>query len=140
VVVASSVVLVKDLPGHSACGFRDDKTVTINGQKLNVEVASTDSARVQGLSSRKCIGQNEAMLFVFNQPGYYQFWMKDMNFPIDIIWISPAHKAIGLERKVQPSTYPTKFVNQLAPAQYVLEMASGRSTSLGMTFGTIVNF
>ena len=140
VAVVAGAALIIDLSGTSTCGFRDDKTVTINGQKLKVEVASTDAARVQGLSGRQCIGQSEAMLFIFNQSGYYQFWMKDMNFPIDIIWISSAHKAIALERKAQPSSYPEKFVNQDAPAQYVLEMAAGRSTSLGMTQGTIVNF
>ncbi len=124
----------------SACGFRNDKTVTIGSQKITAEVADTTQARTKGLSGRPCIGQNEGMLFVFNQPGFYQFWMKDMKFPIDIIWITTNHRVIGLKSKAQPLSYPQKFVNQTYTAQYVLELASGRALSLGVGPTTTVNF
>ena len=105
-----------------------------------MEVADTTQARAKGLSGRSCIGQNEGMLFVFNQPGFYEFWMKDMKFPIDIIWIASDHRVVWLKSKVQPSSYPQKFVNQGSAAQYVLELASGRALNLLVDPTTTVNF
>jgi uncharacterized membrane protein (UPF0127 family) len=114
--------------------------VTINSQKIVVEVADTNQARTQGLSGRKCIGQDEGMLFVFNQPGFYAFWMKDMKFAIDIVWIATDHRVIGLKRDALPSSYPQKYVNQGNPAQYVLEIAANRANSLVITPSTTVVF
>jgi len=62
-------------------------TFEIAGQKLNVEVAQTDAARQQGLSGREFLAENKGMLFEFTRAGKYSFWMKDMKFPLDFIWI-----------------------------------------------------
>ena len=123
----------------SFCGFRIDKTASINSHTVNAEVASTPAARQQGLSGRKCINQNEGMLFVFDQPGSYSFWMKDMNFPIDIIWIDANHHVVTVKSNVNPSTYPQSFVNS-NPAQYVIEIKAGRAQALGITNGTLIKF
>lgn len=128
---------------QSACGlYRIDKTVTIGSQKIDAEVVSSPADQTKGLSGRPCIGPNQGMLFVYNQAGYYAFWMKDMKFAIDIIWISSDHKTAGVERSVQPSSYPgSKFINDRHhPAQYVLELKENRSSSLGITLGTPVKF
>jgi uncharacterized membrane protein (UPF0127 family) len=132
-------------PVSSPCGvYRTDKVVRISSETINAEVASTDASRTQGLSGRPCILPNQGMLFVFDKPGFYSFWMKDMKFPIDIIWISPEHKVVGLERDVEPSTYYTKnpfFINDKTHiAQYVLELKANRSTDMHMTLGTPVTF
>ena len=126
----------------SACGtYRDDKTVQIGSHKLAAEAADTNSSRAQGLSGRPCIGSNQAMLFTFSQPGRYSFWMKDMRFPIDIIWISSVHEAVVVEENVLPSTYPDSFVNPPGkPAQYVLELKAHASTVLNINPGTPINF
>src|SRR4030042_2564613 len=64
------------------------KTAQINGQKIFVEIADTPEKRSQGLSGRDNLSQNQGMLFIFNQPAIPSFWMKDMNFPLDFIWIN----------------------------------------------------
>ncbi|HXY18184.1 MAG TPA: DUF192 domain-containing protein, partial [Candidatus Nitrosopolaris sp.] len=69
------------------------------------------------------------------------FWMKDMKFPIDMIWISSSHKAVVVEEDVKPSTYPDRFVNPVNhPAQYVLELQAHASTRLGINPGTPIKF
>jgi uncharacterized membrane protein (UPF0127 family) len=124
----------------TACGpYRDDKRVLINGQSINAEVATTTKARETGLSGRPCILPNQGMLFEFSTAGRYQFWMKDMKFPIDIVWISPAHKVAAIEIDFKPSTYPEVRANAL-PAQYVLELKANRSQELHMAIGTSVSF
>lgn len=123
------------------CGvYRNDKTVSINSANIKVEVVKTAAEAEKGLGGRPCIERDQGMLFVFNKPGRYSFWMKDMRFSIDIVWISPERKVVGLEIDVSPSTYPDRFVNKDNPAQYVLELPANRSKNLGITLGTPVNF
>src|SRR3989344_4633932 len=76
-----------------------------NGQVL-VELAQTPAAQQQGLSGRKSLGANQGMLFIFPQDEARQFWMKEMNFPLDIIWLNKEGKIMGLATNVATSTYP----------------------------------
>ena len=62
-------------------------TVSMNNKTFKVTVAKTIEEKQKGLSGQKSLGQDKGMLFVFNEKGYYSFWMKDMKFPIDIIFI-----------------------------------------------------
>lgn len=119
--------------------YRRDKTMQIDGHLLSLEVAASQAEQEKGLSDRRCIGQNQAMLFSFDSPGYYNFWMKDMRFPIDFVWISQAKMVIEVTDNVQPSTYPDTFTSNLPP-QYVLELPAGRAAELGFTAGELLHF
>src|SRR3989304_6446445 len=68
--------------------------VVIAGTTINVEIAQTEAEREQGLSGHKPLADDEGMLFIFDKPGYHGFWMKDMLFSIDIIWISADKKIV----------------------------------------------
>ncbi len=69
--------------------YQNEKTplATINNHVFNLEIAKTDKERKIGLAKYKNIPQNFGMLFPFEKPDYYSFWMKNMKFPIDIIFI-----------------------------------------------------
>ena len=144
--IATGVVLVAFLtysaknPSSSKCGsYRSDKTVKINSSETKVEVVSTGADRAQGLSGRPCIAADQGMLFIFDKPGRYPFWMKDMKFPIDIVWVGEDHKVVGLDINVAPSTYPDLFVPE-KPAQYVLELQANRAKDLKIDLGNSVSF
>lgn len=62
--------------------------LTIGDNTWNVEIASTTTEKALGLSGRDGLGENDGMLFLFDRPGVQNFWMKDMKFPLDMIWIS----------------------------------------------------
>ncbi|MEJ0021215.1 MAG: DUF192 domain-containing protein [Candidatus Doudnabacteria bacterium] len=62
-------------------------SVTINGHKLNVQIAETPQAQEKGLGGRNSLAENDAMLFVFPEVGRMGFWMKDTLIPLDFIWI-----------------------------------------------------
>jgi uncharacterized membrane protein (UPF0127 family) len=125
----------------SACGpYRNDRTVTVNGATIQVEVPRTAAAFAKGLGGRPCILPNQGMLFAFTKPGQYAFWMKDMKFPIDIIWIGADHKAAAEEIDLSPKTYPDRFINKDRPAQFVLELKANRSKELNISLGTPINF
>jgi uncharacterized membrane protein (UPF0127 family) len=62
--------------------------LTIDNTTFNVEVASTSLEQTRGLSFRTSLGPDDGMLFIFSTGTVQTFWMKDMNFALDMIWIS----------------------------------------------------
>ncbi len=79
------------------------------------------------------------MLFVFDTPGKHGFWMKDMHFPIDIIWIDRDLTIVHVERSISQETFPTVFASD-ANASYVLEVVAGFSEKNNLKEGDRVNF
>ncbi len=113
--------------------------VSIGHTILNVFVADTDYFRRLGLGGRKSILENEGMLFVFDKSALHSFWMKDMLFAIDIIWLDESKRVVFIEKNVFPDSYPKNFVPTV-PAKYVLETNSGFSDKNGVLIGDSVNF
>lgn len=91
---------------------------------IKAELADTEEKRGLGLSGRPALPADRGLLFVFDQPGKYGFWMKDMNFPIDIVWLDAEKKIIGTTKNLSPDSYPQTFF----PPQdisYALEINTG---------------
>jgi len=100
--------------------------VEILNTLIKVNLATTKSEQEQGLSERKSINDDEGMLFIFQKPSVNYFWMKDMKFPIDIIWIGDNSEIIYIKKNVNPDTYPTTF-GPNEESRYVLEVNAGFS-------------
>ena len=109
---------------------------TPNGE-IRTEVADTKSSRELGLSGRQKMEDNEGLLFIFDTPGRYGFWMKDMLFSLDIIWINKDGVVVEIERNVKPESYPKAFINA-SPATYVLEINEGEAEKKGLFIGSKV--
>jgi len=114
-------------------------TIFIGGEKIEVELMATPEAQAKGLSGREGLKENSGMLFVFPKPDYYGFWMKDMKFSIDMIWLDSAGKVVHIERNVAPETYPKVFTPAL-PANYVLEVIAGFSDQNSLKIGDYAKF
>lgn len=111
----------------------------IAGAVLNIELAITPQAKIQGLSGRRELKENEGMLFVFDYPRKYTFWMKDMNFPIDIIWIGEDLRVVYIKKNALPQLYPETYTPDV-DAKYVLETVSGFSEKNNIKEGDGVEF
>jgi len=99
-------------------------TVEIHGQTIRVSIADTPALRERGLGGRAALSPDEGMLFVFPQDGTYAFWMKDMRFSIDILWIAHDGTIVHIAPSVSPDTYPHSFAPQEL-ARFVLELPAG---------------
>ena len=119
--------------------YRQDVVISQTGRTLYAQEATTNAEKVKGLGDRACLPADQGMLFIFDQPGYYPFWAKDMRFSIDIIWISQDKRVVDIEPSVTPESYPKIFTNS-HPAKYVLEIGSGAAYGKGLTPGTQLNF
>lgn len=91
---------------------------------VQLEIASTNSARTLGLSGRKDMARDRGMLFDFGQPAEYCMWMKDMHFSLDMIWLNESKEIVYMIEGVTPDTYPKSFCGP-ASARYVVEVNSG---------------
>lgn len=118
---------------------RSDVIILMPKGALEVEVANTKASRELGLSGRKKMTDSEGFLYVFDKPGRYGFWMKDMTFPLDIIWINQNGVVVDIEREVTPESYLEKktFINQ-SEATYVLEINAGMAAKFGLYLGSKV--
>lgn len=79
------------------------------------------------------------MIFPFSMPGKYGFWMQNMNFPLDIIWIDASKKVVGMNSNLSPDTYPSVFLPP-SDISYVLEINSGSAKNFGIATGTKLVF
>ncbi len=114
------------LPDHSA---------------IDVEVASDDPTREQGLMYRDSLAGNRGMIFLFPQAGEYPFWMKNTLIPLDMIWMDSQHRIVHIARDVQPcradpcANYPPN-----AQASSVLELAAGVAAKHHLVDGSVLRF
>ena len=113
--------------------------VKIGEETLTVDLALTPEAQEQGLSGRTSLTEDNGMLFVFAVPAKYAFWMPNMNFPIDIIWLDQNKKIVYIKEDAEPSSYPENFKPK-TDAKYVLEVISGFSEKNKLEVGDIVQF
>lgn len=109
----------------------DKKTpqATINNHIFNLETARTEKEKGIGLAKYTNIPQNFGMLFIFEKPGSYSFWMKNMKFPIDIIFIKN-NKIIKIFNNVPTPKSDNEQLSIYTPDQLsdaVLEISAGLS-------------
>ncbi len=115
--------------------------VKIKDQIIVVDIVNEPETRARGLSGRESLGVNEGMLFIFDSADYYPFWMKDMKFPIDIVWIAD-NRIVGFEERVSPEPgVPDRELKSYVPPEpidKVLELAAGRVRLLRAEVGDAV--
>ncbi|MEX2013333.1 MAG: DUF192 domain-containing protein [Parcubacteria group bacterium] len=118
-------------------GVDQIKIIRINDVNIKIEVVDTLETRRKGLSDRETLPEGTGMLFVYDNPARYGFWMKDMNFAIDIVWIDEKFRIIGIEKEVKPETFPQIFYPEQV-VKYVLELPAGFTNRYHIDIGTVV--
>ncbi len=121
-----------------------ESTVIINDVEIPVEISDNDKKRAKGLSGKESLEEGTGMLFVFEEKIQPVFWMKDMNFPIDIIWIED-DTIVKINKDVPAPAEGTRDddlarygAGQLV--NYVLEVNAGFSDEIGIEVGDKVEF
>ncbi len=123
--------------------FGEKKVLEISGIQFNVDVAKTLAEQRRGLSGRAGLADNQGMFFIFDKPNTYGFWMKDMKFPIDIIWLKD-NKIIRFEENMAPQNgakdSELKIYYPPEPIQKVLEVKAGAVQRFGFKIGDEVGY
>ena len=123
-------------------GMQTTGTATIGEHKFAIEVVRDAKAQQIGLIKYNGIKDDQGMLFLFTQPGRYGFWMRNMKFPIDIIFIN-GEKVVSLVENVKPvnQNEPNPPIySPSAPADKVLEINAGLVKKYSIKQGDTVKF
>ena len=108
-----------------------------------MDLAETPEKRTQGLSGRPVLEDGTGMLFVFQEERQHTFWMKDMRFPLDMIWINSEcaladiipdipHPPPDQKNSALPTYSPS------APGSFVLELNAGVAAASGLQTGDMM--
>ncbi|MBU4348457.1 DUF192 domain-containing protein [Patescibacteria group bacterium] len=117
------------------------KEIQINNNTFQVEIVDTAISQTKGLSGRESLDEDKGMLFVFKGYTKRSFWMVNMNFSLDMIWIKDGI-IVGIEKNAVPlklDNEKTKFYYSPEPVDMVLEINAGLSDKLNIKTGDKVN-
>lgn len=112
-------------------GFED-------GTVVKAEVVASEQDREKGLMYRDGLGSDGGMFFVFEKEDKYSFWMKNVDFPIDIIWINEKGMVVDVQTAM-PCTMHCKDYVPDYPVMYVLEVPAGFAGERGIKIGSIIH-
>ena len=110
-------------------------TITIDGKTWTVEYADTAAVQEKGLGDRDALCKTCGMLFRFDAPGAYGFWMKGMRFPLDIAWMRDG-KVIFLAKDIPADS--KDIFTPTSPADAVLEVNAGDLVGVAVSDAVIV--
>ncbi|HAV11295.1 MAG TPA: hypothetical protein DCX32_02000 [Candidatus Moranbacteria bacterium] len=138
VVWAVSAVLMVVLvffayPGSYSVHGNAVKNASLDGENLRVEIVDTAEKMRQGLGGRKGICERCGMLFVFSESGKHSFWMKGMEFPLDILWLRDG-KVVAIEGGVSRDS--REIFSPDVVSDQVLELNAGMADGLGIGIGS----
>jgi len=119
-------------------------SVTIGELKIKADIVKTEKEQQKGLGGREKLAEDGGMLFVFDKENKYNFWMKDVKFPIDIIWISKEKKVVDFYQNAEVQlAVPDSQLRIYSPsssALYVLEVNAGEIEKYHIGVGNEVKF
>jgi uncharacterized membrane protein (UPF0127 family) len=114
--------------------------LTIGDASLQVAFAVTGEEQERGLSGTENLAPGTGMLFVFPAETTPSFWMKDMRYPIDMIWIDASRQVVDSTENALPESYPDTTFSPRVPVRYVLEVPAGFFAEQGIMIGDTVSF
>lgn len=129
--LATSSKEPRNTSDHTTC-------LQIEQECFELEIMDSNQERLKGLSERLSLPEGQGMLFVFEEIEEQCFWMKDMLFNIDIVWLDESKTIRKIERNISPDTYPELFCGD--NAKYVLEFNEGFVERYGLKPGTTLQF
>jgi uncharacterized protein len=114
--------------------------ISINNYTLLADLSITYEQILLGLSNKSSIKENEGMLFVLNPSSRRGFWMKDMKFPIDVIWLNENKEIVHIKKSLEPCVTNCPVYYPDRESKYVLETVAGFADKQNLKVGDKVFF
>jgi len=112
-----------------------------SGHVLMVEVADTPYEIARGYMFRERINDDEGMVFLFDAPGFHDFWMKNCKVALDITWLDVGWNVVHQALNVPPCRQdPCPTYRPLRASKYVLEVRAGLARREGLEYGTSITY
>jgi uncharacterized membrane protein (UPF0127 family) len=110
---------------------------TPNGTAFGLSRAVTEQEQIKGLSGTRTLPADRGMIFPYANDQERCFWMKGMNYSLDIIWVNARKQVVSVQKNLSPATYPRTFCAQ---GQYIIELNAGVADKSGISKGQTLNF
>jgi len=138
---AAKVLLISTLLALPACTAKGPALIVHSARgdtTVNLEIANTPDARTRGLMYRTNLAEMSGMLFIFPDVSERSFWMKNTPLPLDMIFIAPNKRILGIVADTKPFT--TNPLGVSGASKYVLEVNGGFCARRGIVAGDQVDF
>ena len=112
-------------------------SATVNGRRIRLLVADTMLKRAIGLMYRESIAPGTGMLFRFRSSGIYGIWMRNMRFPIDVIWMN-GQRVVSVSSNLRSNDGAIHYPK--APADTIIELAAGSAKRYKIKEGKKIAF
>lgn len=120
--------------------------IKIGQNTIYAQIADTKNKQSMGLSYTKDLATSTGMLFIFDEIDEKNFWMKDMNYDLDIIWIDESKTVTGFFERVPTDSYnkknpeQSKIYHSPENTKYVLEVPANTIKNLKIKVGDVLDF
>ncbi len=133
-------LLIASVVAFVVTTFEPRLPVKLGVMTYQVKVADDEASRLKGLSNVSHLRADEGMLFVFPNEATWGIWMKDMEIPIDILWLDSQGKVIHIVKNASPDIGTSQTFSPKKPARYVLEIPAGSVDKNKFKVGAIAEF
>lgn len=120
------------------------KNIKIGEKTYKLEVVKTSQELEKGLAKFESIKDDQGMLFIFDTPGRWNIWMKDMKFNIDIIFLNENKEVVTIFKNVKFETHENPFeYRKYQPdfdSKYVIELKEGEIAQNKIKIGDKIDF
>jgi uncharacterized membrane protein (UPF0127 family) len=107
-------------------------------RKIDIELATTNQERAQGLMDRKSMTDEQGMLFIFPSASEQSFWMKNTYISLDIIYIDDHKEIVSIQKSTTPLS--EESLPSFKKAQYVLEVNAGFFDKYHIAYGDKISY
>lgn len=136
------IILIALVASYMVNNFSLDpkRAVHIGSGVYHLAVADTDAELRQGLSGVKKLHPDGGLLMIFPDDDTWGIWMKDMNIPLDIVWLNSQKKVVYVVENASPELSTTVTFTPKDPARFVLELPAGSIQKAGIAKGMAATF
>lgn len=140
VTIGVALILVSLVVSFMLSTFQPTIRVSLGSSVYSLRLADSEDERVKGLSGVNKLGPNEGLLMQFDTDDTHDIWMKDMNIPLDIIWLDSDKKVIYIVKNAPPEDPVTTIFEPKSDARYVIELPAGSVTKAGIKTDSLAEF
>ncbi len=142
ITAALTVLFVSSAPSTSSMNSDIQRVAFESGDTpvvVDVDVLDTSDKRKRGLSGKEQLPEGTGALFMYEKSQRIGIWMREMQFPIDIIWMNQSGRVVSIKENAAPESYPEVF-RPPEPARYVLEVNAGFVDQYNIQAGDVARF
>jgi uncharacterized membrane protein (UPF0127 family) len=139
-IVGLVLILVGLVVSFTLTTFKPTTQVRLGSGVYSLWLADTDTSRIQGLSGVDKLHLNGGLLMAYETNGTHGIWMKDMNFPLDLIWLDSNKEVVYIVKNAPPENPARTIYTPKDAARYVLELPAGSVKKAGIKTGDTATF